>query len=96
MCGGEYGGDAATRPGDELYIDFTQSSNSDVLAALVGGAAVEQPEEMRVKALGALWNLARAAENKVAMWQRDEARAVLVGGAAVDQPEAVRVNAIIL
>ena len=47
-----------------------------------------------MEALGALCNLACAAENQVAMWLNDEVQAALVGGAAVDQPEEVRVNAL--
>jgi hypothetical protein len=68
--------------------------NDEVQAALLGGAVVDQPEEVREEALGALRNLARAAGNAVPMFLNDEVQAALLGGAAVDQPKAVREQAL--
>ena len=59
--------------------------NDEVQAALVGGAAVDQHEEVLVEALRALRNLSCAAENQVAMWLHIDVRATLVRCAAVDQ-----------
>jgi hypothetical protein len=69
--------------------------NDEVKAAVVGGAAVNQPAAVRTKALGVLQNLACAAENHVAMWLNDEVKAALLGGAAVGQREKVRVLALL-
>ena len=51
-------------------------------------------EEERVRALGALANLASNAANKQPMWQDAAVRAAIVAGAAAGQPEAVRVPAL--
>ena len=68
--------------------------DAEARAAILDGAAAEQPEAVRKQALSALARLALDAANKQAMWQHAEARAAILDGpsctAAVDseRPDA--------
>eukprot|EP00966_Prymnesium_polylepis_P197145 4568768-Prymnesium_polylepis.1 len=58
-----------------------------VRAAVVNGAAAGQPEQVRVRALGTLCNLAFDDANQQPMWADAAVRAAVVNGAAAGQPE---------
>ena len=68
--------------------------DAEARAAILDGAAAEQPEAVRKLALSALARLAVDAANKQAMWQHAEARAAILDGAAAGRPEAVREQAL--
>jgi hypothetical protein len=68
--------------------------HAGVRAVLVGGAAADQRDAVRLEAIGALRCLSCAAENQVRMRHHAGVQAALLGGAAAGEPDAVRLDAI--
>ena len=60
-------------------------ADAEVKARLIAGAAVDQPDGVRARALGVLANLALDAANQRPMWDDAEVKERLLAGAAVDQ-----------